>query len=84
MFSSSMDTVDELMSGVKYGCKGFEWDDELFSKFSGYIHDEEERLKTGLVLAQYRIDAQDMLALITGPGRLEKVSALVSYNISSY
>jgi hypothetical protein len=74
MFCYGFDTIDELLSGVKKGIKDEEWDNELFEKFSEYVKGEEARLKAALVAARWRIDAADMLALITGPGRLEKVS----------
>jgi hypothetical protein len=76
MFCYGLDAIDRLLSGVKKGIKDVEWNDELFEKFSEYVEKEEARLKTALAAAKWRIDAADMLALITGPGRLEKVRVL--------
>ncbi len=42
--------------------------------FLPYVQDEEKRLKSQLEAFQYSIDASDSLLLITGPGRLERVS----------
>lgn len=45
-------------------------------KFKDYVEAEEERLKTNLEAVNYIIDGLDTLSLITGPGRIEKVSGL--------
>ncbi|KAF8581694.1 hypothetical protein K439DRAFT_202072 [Ramaria rubella] len=46
--------------------------DALQTKFKSYIEAEEERLKGNLEAIHYDIDASDTLALITGPGRIER------------
>ena len=46
----------------------------LREKFQSYIDDEEQRLREGLEAVRYDIDAMDTLVLVTGPGRVEKVS----------
>lgn len=48
--------------------------DALQARFQSYIDAEEERLRVGLETVRYDIDAIDTLTLITGPGRIEKVS----------
>lgn len=50
--------------------------DSLSARFQDYVDAEEERLKKNLENFHYDIDAMDTLALITGPGRIEKVSRL--------
>ena len=44
-------------------------------KFQPYLEAEEARLCTNLKAVDYTIDGTDTLALITGVGRVEKVSA---------
>ena len=50
-------------------------DNSLAARFQSYTDAEEERIKQNLEDFHYDIDAMDTLALITGPGRIEKVSA---------
>ena len=44
-------------------------------KFKPYLEAEEARLSTNLKAVDYTIDGTDTLTLITGIGRIEKVSA---------
>ena len=44
-------------------------------KFKSYLEAEEARLSTNLKAVAYTIDGTDALTLITGVGRIEKVSA---------
>ncbi|KAI0666566.1 hypothetical protein C8Q78DRAFT_1107669 [Trametes maxima] len=46
--------------------------DALKARFQSYVNAEEQRLREGLETVRYDIDAIDTLALITGPGRIEK------------
>ncbi|KAF8483041.1 hypothetical protein JB92DRAFT_2763738, partial [Gautieria morchelliformis] len=48
----------------------------LQGKFQPYIESEEKRLRENLEMARYDIDDLDTLTLITGPGRIGKVSVL--------
>jgi hypothetical protein len=46
--------------------------DGLQSRFKSYVEAEEARLKGNLEAVDYDIDAMDTLALVTGPGRIER------------
>ncbi|OSD01341.1 hypothetical protein PYCCODRAFT_541681 [Trametes coccinea BRFM310] len=46
--------------------------DALKARFQSYVDAEEQRLREGLETVHYDIDAIDTIALITGPGRIEK------------
>lgn len=48
--------------------------DALQARFQSYVDAEELRLKTNLEAIRYDIDGLDALALVTGSGRIEKVS----------
>ena len=48
--------------------------ESLQERFKSYVEAEEQRLREGLETAKYDIDATDTLLLVTGPGRIEKVS----------
>lgn len=50
-------------------------DTSLVTQFQSYTEAEEERIRKNLEEFHYDIDAMDTLALITGPGRIEKVSS---------
>ena len=45
----------------------------MYEKFSGYVEDEEARMKKTLTKLSYNIDALNTLTLLTGKGRLDKV-----------
>lgn len=47
---------------------------DLWGRFQSYIESEEKRLEEGLKTFHYFIDAADTVTLITGPGRIERVS----------
>lgn len=49
------------------------WDEDLFSKFSGYIFAQETRMKDLLQTVQYNIDSPRSAALLLGSGGAEKV-----------
>ena len=69
------------LDGVLAGLRGAEkWDSiedwnkhEVFSKFQGYVHDEEKRLETILRLRSYDIGAGTGLNVLIRGDRLEKV-----------
>ena len=46
----------------------------LSTRFASYVEAEEKRLQANLDSIQYNIDGLDALNLVTGPGRIEKVS----------
>ena len=67
--------LDDLLSGFREQMDlHATWDWGDWSMFLPYVEDEEKRLKSQLEAFQYNIDAPDSLLLITGPGRLERVS----------
>jgi uncharacterized Fe-S center protein len=47
--------------------------DSLQEKFRSYVEAEEARLRDNLKDVRYDIDARDTLALVIGPGRIERV-----------
>lgn len=49
-------------------------DASLQPRFQSYVDAEETRISSNLGEFRYDIDAMDTLALITGPGRIEKAS----------
>lgn len=54
--------------------------DALEARFQSYVDEEEKRLREGLETVRYDIDAIDTLTLVTGPGRIEKVSTGIEDN----
>lgn len=50
----------------------------LRERFNSYVDSEEDRLRERLNAIGYNIDALDTLRLVTGPGRVEKVSVYTS------
>ncbi len=67
--------LDDLLSGFQEQISYHgTWDWSNWSLFLPYVQDEEKRLKSQLETFQYSIDAFDSLFLITGQGRLERVS----------
>jgi hypothetical protein len=56
--------------------------DALRSRFQSYVDSEEERLRLNLDEIGYDIDDMEALALVTGPGRIEKVSSFCRQNKS--
>ena len=48
----------------------------LREQFQSFIDDEERRLREGLEMVRYDIDAMDTLVLIIGPRRIEKVRSV--------
>ncbi|KAF8486675.1 hypothetical protein JB92DRAFT_3101334 [Gautieria morchelliformis] len=53
--------------------------DALRSRFQSYVDSEEERLRVNLHEIGYDIDDMETLALVTGPGRIEKFVLPVLY-----
>ena len=62
--------------------------DGLRARFASYVKAEEKRLQANLNDIRYDIDELDALNLVTGPGRIERVSpdVLISncYSLSSH
>lgn len=55
-------------------CLESKWSSEFLKKiFKDYIEGEENRIRRNLNDVKYKIDGQDTLYLVTGPGRIEKV-----------
>lgn len=62
--------IQTILSSLEY-----KWSTESLEKiFKDYIDGEEERIRRNLVDIKYNIDAIDTLYLVTGPGRIEKVT----------
>ena len=79
--SSNRNAVDRYLKTVWKQtctlCSSFAWSsqpDSLQDRFQSFIDAEEKHLQEGLEMMQYNIDAMDMLSLVTGPGRIEKVN----------
>ena len=51
-----------------------ETNSEILQRFMDYVTSEEDRLHENLDRFQWKVDASNTLSLITGPGRLERVS----------
>ena len=58
--------------------------DGLETRFVSYVEAEEKRLQANLNDIRYDIDELDALTLVTGPGRIEKVSANAPIIFSCY
>lgn len=54
-----------------------EGDPDLIKLTKSYTATEEERLDLNLQTFNYQVDAQSTVALITGPGRVERVSVFL-------
>lgn len=54
------------------------------TQFASYVEAEEKRLQANLNGIRYDIDELDALSLVTGPGRIEKVSATTPITVSCY
>lgn len=66
--------LDMFFGGVYNVVQDVYDDYDLFGRFKNYVEAEEARMQQTLLAVKYCIDAQNTLQLITGPGRLEKVS----------
>jgi hypothetical protein len=73
-------SVNEYISTIYTGVTTLEssvnacyTNDALQARFKTYVEGEEARLKGNLETVKYDIDAMDTLALVTGPGRIERV-----------
>lgn len=51
-------------------------EENLLKPFQEYVTGEEKRLEDNLKALRYKIDALNTLALVTGPGPVERVSIL--------
>ena len=69
---SSMVRTEQLLRSVA-PYRGIN-DTDLREKTQEYVLQEEARIKANLESIKYDIDAPNTLALITGPGRIEKVA----------
>lgn len=68
-----LQTVYHQVVTLKDGLYECPSNDALRMKFKSYVDSEEERLRLNLKTVDFDIDALDTLALVTGPGRIEKV-----------
>lgn len=71
------DYLDEVVPLVKEMTQSFREDPDrrsLFDRFRRYVEQEEKRLREGLEMAKYDLDALETLALINGSTGLERVS----------
>jgi hypothetical protein len=68
---ASMDRIKRLLRSVAPYQGANEAD--LREKIRPYVLQEEQRIKDNLEAVKYDIDAPNTLALITGPGRIERV-----------
>lgn len=82
ILSSNRGPVNKYLSDIYQVVTSFEAainpcyiNETLQSKFKDYVQSEEHRLRHNLQTVRYNIDAMDTLALVTGPGRIGKVSA---------
>ena len=69
-----LDTVWKKVATLTSSLVGKTQTDALKGRFQSYVDAEEQRLREGLETFKYDIDAIDTLSLITGPGRIEKVT----------
>lgn len=71
-----LDMVWDNVAQLTWSLDDIDNNDELPSRFSGYVEGEEKRLDENLQTFGYKIDARDTLSLITGPVRIETVRCL--------
>lgn len=67
----SFDRLETMLSAVDR--EPYDQDEELIARFAPYVKSEEDRIAANLKSVAYEIDEQDTLALVTGPGRIERV-----------
>ncbi|KAF8516802.1 hypothetical protein JB92DRAFT_2909317 [Gautieria morchelliformis] len=67
--------VTTLIDSINYCPRS----DALRARFKSYTDSEEERLRINLDEVDYDIDARDTLALVTGPGRIERFALPLLY-----
>ncbi|KAF8516788.1 hypothetical protein JB92DRAFT_2909192 [Gautieria morchelliformis] len=67
--------VTTLIDSINYCPRS----DALRARFKSYTDSEEERLRINLDEIDYDIDAMDTLALVTGPGRIERFALPLLY-----
>ncbi|EIW54523.1 uncharacterized protein TRAVEDRAFT_74550 [Trametes versicolor FP-101664 SS1] len=76
------DYLDEVVPLVKEMTQSFREDPDrrsLFDRFRRYVEQEEKRLREGLEMAKYDLDALETLALINGSTGLERNLFIVLY-----
>jgi hypothetical protein len=66
-------SVYEDVTTLQSGVNECDTNDALHARFKSYVDAEETRLMANLEAVDYDIDATDTLALVTGPGRIERV-----------
>ncbi|KAF5350350.1 hypothetical protein D9757_013724 [Collybiopsis confluens] len=64
--------LDQLFAGVREAADDIFEDNELDERFKEFVVSEENRMQKMLHILKYRIDAENTLRMVTGPGRLEK------------
>ncbi|KIK61458.1 hypothetical protein GYMLUDRAFT_43029 [Collybiopsis luxurians FD-317 M1] len=70
--------TDQLLAGMYDAVDDIYDNNDLFQRFKEYMDSEEGRMQKTLQTLKYRIDAENTLRLITGPGRLDKyIMALI-------
>ncbi|OSX66346.1 hypothetical protein POSPLADRAFT_1133525 [Postia placenta MAD-698-R-SB12] len=72
MVDSYLSAVWTDICGITTSLEPFYATPQLLERFQSYIDAEEERLKKNLEAIKYHIDDSTTLALVTGPGRIEK------------
>lgn len=73
--STTWETVVTITSSLEG-----KWSSDFLEKmFKDYIKGEEDRIKRNLVDVKFKIDEVDTLYLVTGPGRVEKVTNSLTF-----
>ncbi len=68
-----LDVVWSPITELTTGFRRIERSEVAEERFQSYVDAEESRLRDALKDINYDIDAADILQLVTGPGRVEKV-----------
>jgi len=61
--------ITTLSDAVDYSSDG----SSVFSRFEGFVQSEEDRLRKNLEAIKYNVETTEIVPIITGPGRIEKV-----------
>ncbi|EED85032.1 predicted protein [Postia placenta Mad-698-R] len=72
MVDSYLSAIWTDICGLTTSLEPFYATPQLLERFQSYIDAEEERVKKNLEAIKYHIDDSTSLALVTGPGRIEK------------
>ena len=67
--------LEHLLRSTK-SCEPSRHDPELNKLVDAFDTKEEERLERNLTSVAYEVDTVETLALVTGPGRIERVGSL--------